>query len=152
MAVDLLHPGKSLGEEAPPIIPLSVIQGALAKVLDVLNRTSMASTSGLTHGPGAALHTLLHSESPEQYQTDTEKITQMLMMASPEEYRKLPGWRRQANEIATQIVTDPLTILGGAGIARKGVDKAAVRMLPAVMGTASFLILRMRLRTNTAGR
>lgn len=114
-------------------------QPLLSKTLDVLNRTSMASGAGLQRGPGAFLHTLLHSESPQQYQQDTEALTQKLMMTSPEEYKNLPGWRRKMNEIATQIIIDPTTYVGGLGLTRAGIEQLTTRMLPAAMKSASAL-------------
>lgn len=108
----------------------------VGKVVDILSRPDEANLAAKRyldkHHPASnnpldvmrtgfgsqaeGLRTLIHGESPEQYQDDVEAVTQQLMGATPEEYRNMPGWRRKANEFATQLITDPTTYLGGAGI------------------------------------
>lgn len=111
------------GGENPlaPLVPVLTRAGRAAgtgvgKVFDVLNRPNEAALATGRRGIRSGVSTLVHSESPEQYQADLSAVTRPMMGATPQEYAGLPGWRRAANEIATAIITDPLTYAGGAGV------------------------------------
>ena len=117
-------------------------------MFDVLNRPSMATTAAMQHGPAAGLKTLIHSEAPENYQRDTEAITSHLMGASPAEYQNLPGWRRKLNEFATQIITDPTTYLGGAGILDHLLEAGGAKAVPAISRTIDTMIAHSEPRSS----
>lgn len=104
-----------------------------AKILDVLNRGSMAGTATFEHGIPAGFQTLVHSEAPEQYQSDTADIARKMRGMSEADYAKLPGWQRTAQELAVQMVLDPTTYLGGFGIERKAVEMGGEHLLPAAL-------------------
>lgn len=97
----------------------------------------LGKLEAMTIDPGATwegLKTLVHGDIQSgQYQKDTEMLTQHIMGMSPQEYAKLPGWQRQANEFVTQTIFDPLTVLGFGGFTRAGFEEASREALPAVM-------------------
>lgn len=104
-----------------------------AKILDVLNRPSMAGVATFEHGLPAGVQTFMHSEAPEQYQKDTADLARRMQGLSEEEYAKRPGWERAANEMAVQLLVDPTTYIGGLGIERRAVEAGTERLLPAAL-------------------
>lgn len=149
---------KKVAPENPflPLVP--VLTGAargvgtgVGKVFDVLNRPSAANQARILRGPKAGVQTLIHSESPEQYQADTAEIARRDMAndrafklhpllpsfgphvgptMTKEQYDKMPGWWHLATEMVTQMRHDPTTYIGGAGILEHLAD---------AVGTRSFL-------------
>lgn len=103
------------------------------KILEALNRGSEAGTALAQRGFGAGFQTLLHSESQQQYEKDTADLSRRMQGLSEAEYAKRPGFERQANELAVQILLDPTTYIGGGGLARRAIETGGEHMLPAVL-------------------
>lgn len=107
------------------------------KFVDAIQRTSQAGTAFSARGPRQGLSTLIHGETPEQYQADThaqaKKAAEFFTNSdhlTEAQYNALPGWLHNILEIGTQTAEDPLTYIGGLGLAKKGVEEATVHALP----------------------
>lgn len=133
---------------------LKAVAGTVPAGADLVNRADEANLA--RHAGRSFFGTLAHGESPEQFASDTSLATRQLMGASPEQYAKLGGTRRFANELSTQALYDPLTylsadvsgvgrILGGAAeraLAGRTLAGAALRegekhVLPAIVNGSS---------------
>ena len=114
----------------------------LSKIGELLQRGSEAGTSARVRGLGTGFQTLLHGESPEQYQADSAEIARgstgmglpllgafstltgignipIKQPLSKQEYAALPGWERAIVEGEVQTAYDPMTYIGGSGALEK---------------------------------
>ena len=141
-----------------PFLPVAtgaarVAGTGVGKTFDVLNRASAANQARILRGPQAYDQTLMHSETPEQYQADTAelarrgtqgyRIPNFLPVGPPgfggkttpamtkAQYDAMPGWWHQAAELINAIRYDPLTYVGGVGVLDHLGEAVASKSIPA---------------------
>lgn len=154
-----LSPGAFIHKSVAPLVPLftgakRAAGTSVGKVFDVINRPGAASEAASLRGPGAGVHTFIHSETPEQYQADTAELARRSTeqhafpnpfpfaqtsgfgpvthpMMTKAEYDAMPGWWHQATEMATMMRYDPTTYIGGSGVLEHLGEAVTARSFPA---------------------
>ena len=148
---------QDFGHIAPPLISNPGVEAAATPLIDFATRLGQATMRAKVVGQQRLAHhqqspwnpidlpadvawvnTLVHSDIRSgQYAHDTSEITRQMMGATPEEYNALDPTRRQANELATQTIFDPLTIIGFSGFSRAAFNEATRATMPAIMRGAA---------------
>lgn len=112
--------GKEIANPLNPVIEHAArAAGTVASPVLQWMQTPMAANLGHhAHGKGINVSegTTPQDYTPEGIQKNTELATRQMMGLSEDQYNKLPGWRRMANEFFTQALYDPWTYAGGLGI------------------------------------
>lgn len=107
-------------------------RGVLRSIMFPMDPTAILDPAVRTQ-LGHDVQALIHPDEPGL----EDAATAALMGKTPQDFAKLPAVARGASTFAQEMVTDPLTYLGGTGILRKAFEEAGLHIVPAAMRTAA---------------
>lgn len=106
---------------------------AIGKAMDLLSRPGEAGAAlAGGRGLGAAAQSFVHGETPEQYQQDTVAAIHRVP-GMRQFYDAHPGIAQTATRFGADMLVDPTTYLGGAGLLKNAGLKIAEHALPAAV-------------------
>lgn len=112
--------------------------GAAGGVMDILDRPHQALTAQITRGKG--LETFVHGETPEQEGEDRATIRKRIgledrnsLLGRSGLYSEAPHWAQGIVDTAIDTVTDPTSLIGGAGLGRRAVAGVAEKAVPTLI-------------------